>query len=285
MLAEAAGLGMLAGGIEVPYRTEADAATMARYFEFFRAHADVFSASNGRTVSDVLLVFPKTQIDAAAAESLEMLEVAGRTMVIDHVQFDFVPDELLPTVALGDYRAIVAAEPFRFEAADLESFHERGGRVVAVPRTVAKAADPAWKKLQAEVVPPLEPHSGGKEGAEPFRKALLAALGQGRATIDAPETVEVHRYRQPRREFVHLVNYDHREGAGGTSNVEREAPIATAPVDVDLPLAKDHQVRRVTFLDPDAESSRSLPFRAESGRLRFQTPQFLVYGVCVIEFQ
>ncbi|MFT5527430.1 MAG: hypothetical protein ACI9HK_005412, partial [Pirellulaceae bacterium] len=64
MLAEAAALGMIAGAKDVPYRAEQDAETAVRYFEFLRRHASLYRNNNGRPISDVLLVYPRTQSHA-----------------------------------------------------------------------------------------------------------------------------------------------------------------------------------------------------------------------------
>ena len=285
MLAEAAGLGMIPGAIQVPYRTAEDAEVMERYIKFLRKHSIIYAKSNGTPVSDVLAVFPRSRIHSGDAQGLEMVEVAGRTMIVDHIQFDLVPDDLLPSVKLDDYKVIVASEPSGLDKKQLASFLKKGGQIIAVPRTKVVADDSRWAQLSATVIRGLQPHIGGKPEAEPFRRALLKSLGDRQPRFTAPYTVEPHVYRQPGRFVVHFVNYNHTEKAPGKSNVAREAPIASLPVGVRLPLPTGVNVKAVTFLDPDADRRRKVAFQQNDGVVTFKTPGFLVYGVCVIELQ
>lgn len=85
--------------------------------------------------------------------------------------------------------------------------------------------------------------------------------------------------------MVHLVNYNHDEKARGKSHVAREAPIAAPAVGVRLPLPANGTVTGVTFLDPDSHGPRKVAFRQKDGVVTFQSPGFLVYGVCVIDLK
>ena len=285
MMAEAAALGMMAGAIAVPYRTEEDRDVMRRYMQFVQKHADIFANQNGQTVSDVLLIHPRTASHRGRADGLEMIEVAGRTMLTEHIQFDFVPDDLLNTVNLANYKAVIVADSIGLDAARLAEYQTAGGHVIAVPRTARDASDPAWSKIGAVVVSGLKPHTGGTVEAQPFHDALHRALNNRHARFTAPYTIEPHLYRRADSYVVHLVNYNHEEKASGRAVVERESPIMAPGVGIQLPLAKGETVRRVTFLDPDAEGRQVVEFQQEAESLTLTTPHFLVYGVCLIELQ
>ncbi|MCH8831011.1 MAG: c-type cytochrome [Planctomycetes bacterium] len=123
MLAEAAGLGMIPGAIQVPYRTTEDADVMHRYIRFLRKHARLYAKSNGTPVSDVLLVFPRSRIHAGDAQGVEMVELAGRTMIVDHIQFDFVPDDLLPSVKAMKHDRVFEVGKSVFKAASCVACH------------------------------------------------------------------------------------------------------------------------------------------------------------------
>ena len=283
MMAEAAALGMIAGAIQVPYRTQEDQEVMERYFKFLRRHADLYASNNGESVADALLIYPRTVTHTGDAAALEMIEVAGRTMIVEHIQFDFASDDLLPSVDLDRYKVVIAAETSGLNHERLAAYVKQGGKLIAVPRTAAKAADPNWREMRAIVVAGLEPHTAGKPAAKPFRKALLDALGDRQATFEAPYTVEPHVYRQPGNYVVHLVNYNHTEKAPGKSNVAREAPIAASPVRMRLPLPAGVGIKGVSFLDPDVQGARRVEYTRKKDILTLRTPAFLVYGVCVIE--
>jgi|GEM_PF-2250904 hypothetical protein len=282
MMAEAAALGMMAGAIAVPYRTEEDRRVMLRYMQFVQAHSDLYADQNGQPVSDVLLVHPRTASHRGRADGLEMIEVAGRTMLTEHIQFDFVPDDLLSTVELANYKAVIVADSIGLETARLAEYQSKGGQVIAVPRTARDASDPAWSKIAAVVVSGLKPHTGGTSEAQPFHDALHRALNDRHARFTAPYTVEPHLYRRADSYVVHLVNYNHEEKASGRAVVEREAPIAAPEVTVRLPLGEGEKVDRVTFLDPDADGRKSLKYEQQGRTLSLTTPSFLTYGVCLI---
>jgi hypothetical protein len=121
---------------------------------------------------------------------------------------------------------------------------------------------------------------------EGFAKALHTAAGGERLSrFDYPWTVQVHAYHQPeaRRVMLHLVNYNHQEKAAGKSATAREAPIAAGPGKVRLRLPDGFRAKSVRFLSPDERESPALTFRQKEDLLEFQTPGFLVYGLCVIE--
>jgi len=285
MMAEAAALGMMAGAIAVPYRTEEDRRVMLQYMQFVQTHADLYADQNGETVSDVLLVHPRTASHHGRADGLEMIEVAGRTMLTEHIQFDFTSDDLLNTVELANYKAVIVADSIGLDAARLAEYQSAGGHVIAVLRTARDASDPTWTKIGAAVVNGLKPHTGGTVEARPFHVALHKALDGRHAVFDAPYTVEPHLYRRAGSYVVHLVNYNHDEKASGRAVVEREAPIMAPGVGMRLRLAEGETVSRITFLDPDAEARQDVEFQQDAETLTLTTPSFLTYGVCLIELE
>jgi hypothetical protein len=283
MMAEAAALGMIADAIAVPHGTKEDADVMARYYKFLDDHGDIYQSQNGESAAKVLLVYPRTASHAGRVGGIEMIEVAGRTMIVDHVQFDFVPDDLLSIVDLKKYQAIIVVEPDGLTPAGLEPFIAKGGKLIAIPRKADFATTLRWKKLGANLVPGLKPRTGGKPAAQPFRNALRQAVGTPLLRTTAPYTLEAHAYRQPGKLVVHLVNYNCSEKASGKSMVAREAPIDVGPTDLQLALPPGTKVKRVRFLDPDAPGEQKLAFRQRAASVQFRTPTFKVYGVCVVE--
>jgi hypothetical protein len=283
MMAEAAGLGMIVGAIRVPYDTDEDSEIAARWFAFLKKHADLYAASNGTPVSDVLMVYPRTVTHAGNADGLEMLEVAGRSMIVDHTQFDFTSDDLLESVDLSKYKAVIAAETIGLDRKQFATYLKSGGKLIVVPRK--ETTDAAWKKLGATYVTGLKPHTGGSWLAVQFIAALNMAAPKRRAMFDCPYTVEPHVYQQKGRYVVHFVNYLHREKAPGKSYFEKEAPIAAEPINFQLQLMKGEKATRVRFLDPDAEGETAPKFQSKNGRITVTTPKFLTYGVCIIEVE
>lgn len=292
MMAEAAGLGYATNAIATPWQHEDDRAVVLRYFRFLRKHEDLYLGTTRQ--AEIGLVFPRRAIHAGDASPLEYTEACGRTLIREHLLFDMIPDDLLAQTPLEDYRALIVAAPEyldKSESAALSKFAERGGKVLWTPVNTEDQKRAGAMSLDAKrfLAAPRPMPAGtnridnARMEREAFRKTLAKLGGWSQAV--GPWTVQVHTYHQPARKrwIVHLVNYNHQENAPGKSVSAREAPIAAEPVPMQLRLLAGVKIRQVRFLSPDAEVAKQIPFRTEAGSLRFTTPSFLVYGVCVAE--
>lgn len=288
MMAEAAALGYATNAIATPWQHAEDREVVLRYFRFLRKHGELYDGA--QRVAEVGVVFPRRAIHAGDASPLEYTEACGRALIRSHQLFDMIPDDLLTHTRLDDYRALVIAAPEYLttdELAVLSKFTDNGGKLLWTPVSDAdrRRVGAASVAVERERVrdPKLPAGTVRLDNLRTERESLVKQLPMSRAT--APWTVQVHAYRQPatKRTIVHLVNYNHKENAPGKSVSAREAPIEAAPVEVRLNLPANEKVRQVRFLSPDRDDEVRVAFRLEAGRLRFTTPAFLVYGVCVVE--
>jgi hypothetical protein len=106
--------------------------------------------------------------------------------------------------------------------------------------------------------------------------------------FEAPATVRVSANRPAAGSEIdlHFVNYNRSElppfkdgkpnPGKGTAD---ERPVACAGVGVDFALPPNFNPGAVEFITPEASTPRRLPFEVSGGRLRFKTPEFLVYGI------
>ena len=81
---------------------------------------------------------------------------------------------------------------------------------------------------------------------------------------------------------VHFVNYNRDEPAkrrSAGSGIVDEKPIAVSGAKVDLRLPPGVRATKVTAFSPESPQPKTLTFDASGGRLRFEMPKFLVYGV------
>ncbi|HWB06868.1 MAG TPA: hypothetical protein VG796_27840 [Verrucomicrobiales bacterium] len=113
-------------------------------------------------------------------------------------------------------------------------------------------------------------------------------LPADRSLFDVPATVRVSASRPAAGNEVtlHLVNYNREEPADKKnrgSGIKDEKPIAAPPGKADIKLDPEFRVSRVEFLTPETEQPRELEFEQTGGRLRFQVPAFLVYGIARIQ--
>lgn len=113
----------------------------------------------------------------------------------------------------------------------------------------------------------------------------LAKL-QTPSRFQAPSTVRVsaNRSKDGKTLTVHFVNYN-REEPQGKKNAGRgivdEKPIAVKEVQVELAWSGKAPARAV-FLTPEHDAATPLRVELRDGRLRFTTPEFLVYGVVAL---
>ncbi len=117
---------------------------------------------------------------------------------------------------------------------------------------------------------------------------ITERLPADRSRFDMPATVRVSASRPAAGDEVtlHFVNYNREEPADKTnrgSGIKDEKPIAAAAGKTDMKLDPEFRVSRVEFLTPETEQPRVLQFEQAGSRLRFNVPEFLVYGVVRIQ--
>lgn len=126
--------------------------------------------------------------------------------------------------------------------------------------------------------------------------AVLASLPERRSRVEAPFTVRVSASRpaSTEREIdLHLVNYNRTElppGPDGQrplgAGIADEKPLAVSGIIADMALPAGSVLRTIRFLTPESPEERVLPpMESSPGRVRFNVPEFLVYGVARIEYQ
>ena len=117
---------------------------------------------------------------------------------------------------------------------------------------------------------------------------LTERLPSDLTRVAAPATVRVSASHPASGDdlVLHLVNYNREEPADKKdrgSGIKDEKPISAPPCQADLKLGRGPRVTRVEFLTPEQEQALHVDFEQNSGRLRFRTPEFLVYGIVRIQ--
>ena len=125
--------------------------------------------------------------------------------------------------------------------------------------------------------------------------AAIAGLPDRRSRFEAPYSVRISASRPAGSDDevdVHFVNYNRVEPAPGPNGqpnlgvgVQDEKPLAVSGVVANVVLPAGATLRSVRFLTPEEARERTLEAKVVDGRVRFQLPEFLVYGVARIEFQ
>lgn len=143
--------------------------------------------------------------------------------------------------------------------------------------------------LDKHVLFDVLPNTDVREGhVERYRawldlKTFNDPLPAGLSTFTAPKTVRVSASMPVKGGEVtlHFVNYNRTEpkepkSPGG--GIKDEKPIAAEGVKADFVLPKDAKVKKVIFATPEGEE-QELKFEAKDGRVKFDVPKFLVYGI------
>ncbi|MBX9789150.1 MAG: hypothetical protein K2Y37_09565 [Pirellulales bacterium] len=125
--------------------------------------------------------------------------------------------------------------------------------------------------------------------------AVRNRLPQLRSRFTAPTTVRVSASRpagSDREIDLHFVNYNRVEPPRETDGtlpiehgIENERPVAVSGIKAELLLPSNARVRAVRFVSPESAESQQIESRMENGRLYFELPEFLVYGVARIELE
>jgi len=296
MMAEAAAMGYATNAVGTPIQAEEDREVVATYFAFLKKHEAFLQPSE--SYAEVGLVFPRRAVHAGDGSPLEYVEAAGRALINRHVLFDMLPDDLLATLKLDKYRAIVISAPEYLEKAEREAiarYAKSGGKVLLLPVAAEDRTRPGAASERTQRWPDREKLLGfdativknARTNRAIFIKELDRAVGGAErlSGLEAPWTVELHAYRQPasKRIVVHLVNYNHDEKAKGKSVAERESPIATEPAKLRLHLPDQFKVKSIRYYSPEVEAEALPKFQQKARVLEVQTPGFQVYGLCVVE--
>ena len=107
--------------------------------------------------------------------------------------------------------------------------------------------------------------------------------------FEAPTTVRVSASRpaQGNEIDLHFVNYNREPGPEGYrgKGIADEKPIAVESVKVDFILPEGNRAVKIEALSPEKPEPQELAFEESDGRLKFDVPEFLVYGLARIHLE
>jgi len=116
-----------------------------------------------------------------------------------------------------------------------------------------------------------------------------ADLSKELSTFRGPNTVRVSASRTNDAEIaLHFVNYNREEPAKAKSagaGIKDEKPILVEGMKADLLLPAETKAAAVRFMSPESPESIAVPFETANGRVRFDVPKFLVYGVVKVKVE
>jgi hypothetical protein len=111
-IAELAANGGAPMGFYTNFTQPAAREVIVRYYRFIKRYDELYRAN--RPVSDLLLVYPRSQVHAGDIAALNGFRTLGRKLLDQHVLFDVLPDDLVTDADAQKYASVIRA-PFPSE--------------------------------------------------------------------------------------------------------------------------------------------------------------------------
>ena len=239
------------------YRDPATRRIVKTYFDFLRAHEDLYHPIEG--YAEVAVVFPRRNVHDGDTGPVTTFKRAGRWLSRNHFLFDVMLDSRVDAKRLAHYRVLLLPEK-------------------AVLTADQRGSLGAWQA------------TGGHLHHLPLKGADLRASDLGEvslSTIQAPSSLLWTAWHQPERSRVvlHFVNYRRDlEAAKGRTGADAESPAPETNIAVRLNLPGGATARRVTLFSPDGTTaSGKVPFTQARKTLTFNVDRVIAYTIAVVE--
>ena len=281
-----------------------------RYQRFVAEHEDLLHPAS--PISQFGLVYSRRAEREGEEDYLDALKRISEWLEDAHVLYDLLFDDELteradefPTLILPDIRRLADTE------IDAVQRHvEAGGALVVAGATGTMDADgrarephplftgstgsvfrwestdwqPEIKKLRTlpgEPEMPVYPHLSEATEGQALISRLDELCGGFWLRTDAPWSVRARAWRAEDVAAipVHWINY-HQDEATAI-----EIPIPTGPIRADLRLSKGARVSRVEWVYPEMKEPLLLDYQVTDGRVSFDIPRLIVYGISVIRIE
>ena len=292
---------------------------VVRYQRFMAAQEKFLHPAKPHT--QIALIYPRRSEREAEMDCLDALKRLGRHLEDGHHLFDIVLDDQLLTSG-GNYAMLILPEVKRMtreEETFLRQYVANGGKLLFTsgtgsmdldgnlwpvalladwhsaptaenlcgraeservhylptgPWTPAQIAIPTLDGAERPVYPPLDQDPFGRQ----FLAELSQILGESTLATDAPWYVRVHAWRPEQIDalVLHWINYRQDEDS------VVEIPLPTGPIQVDCAVPDGRSIDRVEWLYPEMRAAVELEYSAGQGRVRFEIPTLIVYGMGVL---
>ncbi|NKB67937.1 MAG: hypothetical protein GKR89_12825 [Candidatus Latescibacteria bacterium] len=283
-----------------------------RYQRFVAEHEDLLHPAS--PIAQVGLVYPRRAERVQEADYLDALKRIAEWLEDAHVLYDILFDDQLaerasefPTLILPDIRRLASEEIAAVQrhvdcgggllvAGATGTLDGDGGRREVDPLFTSTAADNVYRWASTDWQPEVKTIRTMEGEPEMPVYAHLSEAPEGRALIaaleglceegywlrtDAPWWVRARAWRAIDTDAipVHWINYQQDEAA------VIETPIPTGPIGVDLLLAEGDRVDRVEWCYPEMKKTLDLDYEIADGRVRFQIPRLIIYGISVVRLK
>ena len=285
-----------------------------RYQRFLAEHEDLLHPA--RPLSQFGLVYPRRAEREGETDYLDALKRIAEWLEDAHVLYDILFDDQLSERA-GDFATLVLPDIRRLTDEEIAAIHrhvEAGGGLVVAGATGTLNAqgrqrdpDPLFSGSEAvaesgrvfvwthtdwqpetvairtlgDVDMPVYSRLPDDAQGQRLIAAMEKTCGGYWLRTDAPWFVRVRAWRAQDTAAipVHWINYRQDEAAA------IEIPIPIGPIQVDLRLPEDARVDRVEWRYPEMSKPLDLDHQVAAGRVSFEIPRLIVYGMSVIRLQ
>ena len=281
-----------------------------RYQRFVADHEDLLHPAT--PISQVGLVYPRRAERVGEEDYLDALKRIAEWLEDGHALYDLLFDDQLaeradefPTLVLPDIRRLDDTE-----IAAVQRHVDAGGALVVAGATGTMDAeggkreqDPLFadsvgsvfrwesddwqprptvlRTLPGEPEMPVYPHLPDSREGQGLMAKLEDLCDGFWLRTDAPWSVRVRAWRAEETAAipVHWINYRQDEDAA------MEPPIPMGPIRVDLLLPDDTRVDRVEWIYPEMKEPLALAHNVVDGRITFEIPRLIVYGISVVRLK
>ena len=277
---------------------------------FLAEHEDLLHPA--RPISQFGLVYPRRAEREGEQDYLDALKRIAEWLEDAHVLYDIVFDDQLteradefPTLILPDIRRLSQSE-----IAAIQKHVDNGGRLLVAGATGTQDAEgnqqtpnplftrsaeriyywestdwqPEIKKirtLDGEPEMPVYSHLPTAPDGRRLMAILRELCGGFWLETDAPWSVRIRAWRAENTEAipVHWINYLQDEAPA------IETPIPIGPVRANLLLPEQTRVECVEWRYPEMKKPLDLEHEVVEGRVHFEIPRIIVYGMSVIRLK
>jgi hypothetical protein len=281
-----------------------------RYQRFLAEHEELLHPAS--PLSQIGLVYPRRAEREGETDYLDALKRIAEWLEDAHVLYDILFDDQL-TERAGDFRSLILPDIRRLSDTEIANLHRHvaagGGLVVAGATGSLQAdgrprdSDPLFSRssgsvyrwtstdwqpqtktirtLQGDPEMPVYSRLPDDAGGQQLIAAIEKTCGGYWLRTDAPWSVRTRawRARDTAAIPVHWINYRQDEAAA------IEIPIPVGPIHVDLRLPDDVQLDRIEWRYPEMKEAITLDHAFADGRVTFEIPRLIVYGMSVIRLQ
>ncbi len=292
-LAEAVATGGAGTGLRHYFTRKHYRKKMVRHHNFVHENRALYE--NSRPRSEVGLVLPRQSALNRRPDAYRDGRPIAHLLAEERVLYEFILDQRIDRRRLNKYDVLILPSVLSLSAGQrdaIRGYVENGGAVLVI-------GDLAVMDEKGRAIEEKDGLFAAERSEDPVEKGNGTVLWGGVDDIDntmqwlqqltakaplsnigATWKVRASAFDIPGGLTLHLVNYNHDEGA---ADGENPIPVKEVPVELNLP--DGAEIASVTLISPDYEDKPELDYSVAGGRLKFVVPEIEIYGVILVQYK